>query len=95
MIEPLRGIENEIKALIENRQYFLIHAPRQSGKTTLLHSLAWRITHSAHICIAKKTIKSILINQLLLKLTLNFNCKIWIIDRENQTFTNPKLIVFR
>ena len=49
----------------------------------------------AHICIAKKTIKSILINQLLLKLTLNFNCKIWIIDRENQTFTNPKLIVFR
>jgi len=43
MIEPLRGIEDEINSLIENRQYFLIHAPRQSGKTTLLHSIARKI----------------------------------------------------
>jgi len=54
MIEPLRGIENEIKALIENRQYFLIHAPRQSGKTTLLHSLARRITHTSTYLHCKK-----------------------------------------
>ncbi len=43
LIEPLRGIDNVIYQLIENEQYFLIHAPRQSGKTTLLHALAKKI----------------------------------------------------
>lgn len=43
MVEPLRGILKELYALIEKEQYFLIHAPRQTGKTTLLHALAHRI----------------------------------------------------
>jgi len=43
MINPLRGVEHEIYALIENEQYYVIHAPRQSGKTTLLHSFVKQI----------------------------------------------------
>jgi hypothetical protein len=30
----------EARRLIEQGQYFVIHAPRQSGKTTVLHALA-------------------------------------------------------
>ncbi len=43
VVDPLRGIVKELYALIEKEQYFLIHAPRQTGKTTLLHALAHRI----------------------------------------------------
>jgi aromatic ring-cleaving dioxygenase len=43
MVEPLRGLVKEVYALIEKKQYFLLHAPRQTGKTTLLHALAHRI----------------------------------------------------
>jgi len=38
-INPQRGVEEEIDKLIRNKEYYLLHAPRQSGKTTLLHSL--------------------------------------------------------
>jgi len=43
MVNPTRGLLHEIYQLIENKQYFLIHAPRQSGKTTLLHSITRQI----------------------------------------------------
>jgi hypothetical protein len=43
MVDPLRGLLREVYALIEKEQYYLIHAPRQTGKTTLLHALAHRI----------------------------------------------------
>ena len=43
MVDPTRGLTKEIYHLIENKQYFLIHAPRQSGKTTLLHFLCRQI----------------------------------------------------
>ncbi len=43
MINPLRNIQESIYQLIENKQYFILHAPRQSGKTTLLHTLAHQI----------------------------------------------------
>ncbi len=43
MLNPLRNIESNIYQLIENKQYFILHAPRQSGKTTLLHSLAHQL----------------------------------------------------
>jgi len=43
IVDPTRGLTKEIYHLIENKQYFLIHAPRQSGKTTLLHSLCRQI----------------------------------------------------
>ena len=42
-INPLRGLEKQIYDLIKNEQYFLIHASRQTGKTTLLHYLANQI----------------------------------------------------
>jgi hypothetical protein len=34
---------DNIHILIEDMQYFLIHAPRQTGKTTFLHALAHRL----------------------------------------------------
>ncbi|MDW8228858.1 MAG: ATP-binding protein [Saprospiraceae bacterium] len=43
MVDPLRGKYPDIRRLIEAKQYFLIHAPRQTGKTTLLHALARRL----------------------------------------------------
>lgn len=43
MVDPFRDIYDDILRLIEAKQYFLIHAPRQTGKTTFLHSLAHRL----------------------------------------------------
>ncbi len=43
MVNPFRAIYDDILRLIEAEQYFLIHAPRQTGKTTFLHSLAHRL----------------------------------------------------
>ncbi|HMQ48188.1 MAG TPA: ATP-binding protein, partial [Saprospiraceae bacterium] len=43
MVDPFRDIYDDVLRLIEAKQYFLIHAPRQTGKTTLLHSLAHRL----------------------------------------------------
>jgi hypothetical protein len=43
MLDPLRNIGNELMDLIENEQYFVIHAARQSGKTTLLWELTDKI----------------------------------------------------
>jgi hypothetical protein len=39
MLDPLRGIGDELMNLIDGRYYFVIHAARQSGKTTLLWGL--------------------------------------------------------
>jgi len=43
MLDPLRGIGKELMDLIDSKQYFVIHASRQSGKTTLLLELADKI----------------------------------------------------
>ena len=43
MVDPFRNIYDDIHVLIEDVQYFLIHAPRQTGKTTFLHALAHRL----------------------------------------------------
>lgn len=52
-INPLRGLENEIYKLIKDEYYFILHAPRQTGKTTLLHSLAKSINAKGeHIAVA-------------------------------------------
>ncbi|KJJ85506.1 ATPase domain protein, prokaryote domain protein [Candidatus Omnitrophus magneticus] len=42
MLDPLKN-QSIIFDLIEKEQYFTIHAPRQTGKTTLLHELAHRL----------------------------------------------------
>lgn len=39
-LDPLQRIElAEIEALIEQHRYFVLHAPRQTGKTTTLLAL--------------------------------------------------------
>jgi hypothetical protein len=43
ILDPLRGIGKELMNLIEQEHYFVIHAARQSGKTTLLKELARKI----------------------------------------------------
>jgi hypothetical protein len=43
MLDPLRIIGKELMDLIDSKQYFVIHAARQSGKTTLLLDLTDRI----------------------------------------------------
>ena len=40
MLDPLRDSGEELMDLINTRQYFVIHAARQSGKTTLLFNIA-------------------------------------------------------
>jgi hypothetical protein len=39
MLDPLRGMGAELMNLIDAKQYFVLHAARQSGKTTLLKQL--------------------------------------------------------
>ena len=46
MFDPLRGLEQIIFDLIRNEYYFTIHAPRQTGKTTLLRSLSLQLNLS-------------------------------------------------
>lgn len=43
MVDPFRGIYDQVYDLIEKQQFFVIHAPRQTGKTTFLHQLAHRL----------------------------------------------------
>ncbi|MDR2594956.1 MAG: ATP-binding protein [Fibromonadaceae bacterium] len=43
MLDPLRSIGEELMDLIDSKQYFVIHASRQSGKTTLLWELTDKI----------------------------------------------------
>jgi hypothetical protein len=43
MLNPLRDIGKDLVDLIDSKQYFVIHAARQSGKTTLLKELTRKI----------------------------------------------------
>jgi hypothetical protein len=43
MLDPLRSIGKELTSLIDQEHYFVIHAARQSGKTTLLKELIRQI----------------------------------------------------
>jgi hypothetical protein len=44
MVDPLRRIDyDEIISLIDQQRYFVLHAPRQTGKTTSLLAMAKRI----------------------------------------------------
>ncbi len=52
MVDPLRGLDETILSLIANKYYFTIHAPRQTGKTTLLRALMNQInTDGNRICL--------------------------------------------
>ncbi len=43
MVDPFRDLYDDVQRLIEHQQYFVVHAPRQTGKTTFLHALARRL----------------------------------------------------
>ena len=43
MVDPFRSMYQAIYDLIEAKQFFVLHAPRQTGKTTFLHQLAHRL----------------------------------------------------
>ncbi|MDR2175961.1 MAG: hypothetical protein LBO82_08535, partial [Synergistaceae bacterium] len=44
MVDPLRRIDyDEIATLIERKRYFVLHAPRQTGKTTSLLAMVKKI----------------------------------------------------
>ena len=52
IIDPLRGLNEQIDKLIKDQYYFTMHAPRQSGKTTMLHSLMHKINgEGENICL--------------------------------------------
>ncbi len=52
MVDPMRGLNDTIDDLINNEYYFTIHAPRQSGKTTMLHALMKKINAEAErVCL--------------------------------------------
>ncbi len=52
MVDPLRGLNDTIVDLINSEYYFTIHAPRQSGKTTMLHALMNKInTEGERVCL--------------------------------------------
>jgi hypothetical protein len=48
MVDPFRNMYDNILNLINSKQYFLIHAPRQTGKTTFLHALAHRLNREGN-----------------------------------------------
>ncbi|MDR2179228.1 MAG: ATP-binding protein, partial [Synergistaceae bacterium] len=44
MVDPLRRVDyNSISTLIDQEQYFVLHAPRQTGKTTSLLAMVKKI----------------------------------------------------
>lgn len=47
MLPPTIRLPN-LERLIEQRSYFVIHAPRQTGKTTAMLALAKQLTESGH-----------------------------------------------
>ncbi|MCX6581043.1 MAG: AAA-like domain-containing protein [Candidatus Aminicenantes bacterium] len=46
MVNPLKRMQ-EVEQLIEQKLYFTLHAPRQTGKTTYLHALARKLNAEA------------------------------------------------
>lgn len=51
MVDPLKRL-TDIENLINNELYFMVHAPRQSGKTTYLHALTQKLNwEGKHIAV--------------------------------------------
>ena len=51
MLDPLSRLK-DVKELIDNEAYFVLHAPRQTGKTTALEALAKSLTlEGKYICL--------------------------------------------
>jgi energy-coupling factor transporter ATP-binding protein EcfA2 len=50
MLPPERRLP-ELRRLIDEKSYFVLHAPRQTGKTTLLASLAQALQEESHYAV--------------------------------------------
>jgi hypothetical protein len=48
MLSAESRIDDDVERLIARKRYFVIHAPRQVGKTTAYHALARRLTAEGH-----------------------------------------------
>lgn len=48
MLPAESRVDADVERLIERERYFVIHAPRQVGKTTAFHALARRLTSEGH-----------------------------------------------
>ncbi len=47
MVDPLPRLTG-VKELIDRREYFILHAPRQTGKTTYLYALMHQLNNEGH-----------------------------------------------
>ena len=56
MLPPTRRLPN-LERLIGQRSYFVIHAPRQTGKTTAMLALAQELTESGQYCAATLSVE--------------------------------------
>ena len=48
MVNPFRDLYPDVLHLIQSKQYFVLHAPRKTGKTTFLHALAHRLNRDGN-----------------------------------------------
>ncbi|MDR2198573.1 MAG: hypothetical protein LBR53_03780 [Deltaproteobacteria bacterium] len=57
-ILPVLSRLPDVQEMIDGEYYFIIHAPRQSGKTTLLHALTNRINSKKYMYCIYRTLES-------------------------------------
>ena len=89
MVDPLRGLDKTIFELIQKEYYFTIHAPRQTGKTTLLRVLAHRLNEteeyiSVHFSIENAGYRSIAVDRAMLSIveSLYITASVFLEDAE-------------
>jgi predicted AAA+ superfamily ATPase len=59
MVDPLRRINyDEILDLIRQKRYFVLHAPRQTGKTTSLLAMVEKINEDEQYCCVYMNVES-------------------------------------
>ncbi len=56
MLPPLRRLPT-VRSLIEGQQYFVLHAPRQTGKTTAIEALARQLTDEGAVCALRVSVE--------------------------------------
>ena len=73
MVDPFRNIYDNSLNLIHSKQYFLIHAPRQTGETTFLHALAHRLNKEGKYVAVVCSLESAVYTSILVeKANINF-----------------------
>ena len=57
MIPPEQRL-SEVRDLIDDQSFFVIHAPRQTGKTTLLRNLSRQLTHEGKFVVLTASLEN-------------------------------------